>query len=248
MQIELTEKPKNSILIEGFPGLGLVGTITTEFLIDHLKARRIGRIFSDSISPMVAVHDSKVVEPLGIFYDDKTNIVILHALINVNGLEWKIADAIEQLAKELKVKEIISIEGVGGMSDASAAMVIGQEGQQEEETKAYHFSDDTKKWEKAGSIQLKEGIVIGVTGALLLNLKEFPLSCVFAQTYSKLPDSRAAAKIVEILDNYLNLKIDYKPLLKKAEEFEGKVKKLLEQSQKTVDLKAKKEEDLNYLG
>lgn len=245
MQIELTEKPKNPTLIEGFPGLGLVGTITTEFLIDHLKARRIGRIFSDNISPMVAVHESKVIEPLGIFYDDKTNIVILHALISVNGLEWKIADVIEQLARELKAKEIISIEGVGGVGEGMAA-VIGEE--QHQEPKAYHYSEDTKKWEKAGSVQLKEGIVIGVTGALLLNLKEFPLSCVFAETYSKLPDSRAAAKIVEILDNYLSLKIDYKPLLKKAEEFEGKVKKLLEQTQKTADLKSKKEEDLNYLG
>ena len=42
MKIVLTEKPKNAILIEGFPGFGLVGTITTEFLIDHLKAKKIG--------------------------------------------------------------------------------------------------------------------------------------------------------------------------------------------------------------
>jgi len=234
MKIVLTEKPKNAILIEGFPGFGLVGTITTEFLIDHLKAKKIGEIVSDKISPMVAVHDSKVVDPLGIFYDNKNNIIILHALIGVNGLEWQIADSIKSLCTDLKIKEVISIEGVGSM-----------ELEEPSETKAFYYAVNGEKWEKAGLEQLKEGVVMGVTGALLLN-KGIPLSCIFAETHTKLPDSRAAAKVVEVLDNYLGLKIDYKPLLKKAEEFEGKLKKLMEHSKKSVDLK--KEKDLDYFG
>ena len=42
MEIKLTKKPQNPTLIEGFPGFGLIGTITTEFLIEHLKAEKIG--------------------------------------------------------------------------------------------------------------------------------------------------------------------------------------------------------------
>ncbi|MBW2989975.1 PAC2 family protein, partial [Candidatus Woesearchaeota archaeon] len=42
MQIKLWKKPKNPIIIEGFPGFGLVGTIASEFLIDHLKTELIG--------------------------------------------------------------------------------------------------------------------------------------------------------------------------------------------------------------
>ena len=37
MRIILKKKPKNPVLIEGFPGFGLVGTITTEYLINELK-------------------------------------------------------------------------------------------------------------------------------------------------------------------------------------------------------------------
>lgn len=235
MKLELQKKPKNSILIEGFPGFGLVGTIATEFLIDHLKAKKIGRIYSDKINPMVAVHDEKVVDPLGIFYDSKTNIIILHALVGVNGLEWKLAEVLNDLSKELKLKEIISIEGIGSPGIAG-----------EEEVKSYYFSNN-KKWESSGSSPLKEGIVMGVTGALLLNVKDVPLSCIFAETHTNLPDSRAAAKIIEVLDNYLGLKIDYKPLLKKAEEFEKKVKGLIEKSKLSEKLKEQKDE-LNYLG
>ena len=240
MQIELTKRPKNAILIEGFPGFGLVGTITTEFLIEHLKAKKIGTIKSDKISPMVAVHDEQVIDPLGLFYDPKTNIIILHALIGVNGLEWQLADSLNQIAKELKVKEIISIEGIGAQGLVG---VINED----TPSKSYFYSQTPKKWLSSGSLPLKEGIVMGVTGALLLNIKEIPLSCVFAETHSNLPDSRAAAKIIEVLDGYLGLKIDYKPLLKKAEVFEEKLKGLLEKGKAAEKMKQDKEE-LNYLG
>ncbi len=235
MEIELQKRPRSPILIEGFPGFGLVGTITTEFLIDHLKAKKIGRIYSDQISPMVAVHDEKVVDPLGIFYDQKSNIMILHALIGVNGLEWKIAEALDKLCKDLKVSEIISIEGIGSPGVPGEGAV-----------KSFYYSQN-KKWASSGALPLKEGIVMGVTGALLLNIKDIQLSCIFAETHSNLPDSRAAAKIIEVLDSYLGLKIDYKPLLKKAEEFEQKVKGLIEKSKTSEKLKEQKDE-LNYLG
>ena len=42
MEIKLNRKPKNPIIIEGFPGIGFIGSITTEFLVEHLKAEKIG--------------------------------------------------------------------------------------------------------------------------------------------------------------------------------------------------------------
>jgi uncharacterized protein len=93
---------------------------------------------------------------------------------------------------------------------------------------------------------LKEGIVMGVTAALLMRLKTSPISCIFAESSSGLPDSRAAAKVIEVLDKYLGLKVDYHPLLKKAEEFEDKLKGILDKSKKAGEVKAKK--DLAYLG
>ena len=73
MDITLNKKPKNAIIIEGFPGFGLVGTIATEFLMDHLECEQIGRIWFDKIPAMVAIHENKVVEPIGIFYNKKYN-------------------------------------------------------------------------------------------------------------------------------------------------------------------------------
>ena len=235
MKIELIKKPKNVTIIEGFPGFGLVGTITTEYLIDHLKAEKIGRIFFHDMTPLVAVHDGKVVEPIGIFYDQKNKIVILHALADVKGKEWVIANALIDLCKQLDAKEMISVEGVGG---------VGTKG-----SNAYYYSKN-KRWQNLGIEQLKEGVVIGVTAAMLAGSsdKKSKVSCVFAETKSNLPDSRAAAKVIEVLDKYLGLSVDYKPLIKKADDFEGKIKDFVSKSKKVINKSKANKEALNYLG
>jgi len=47
--VKLTKKIKNPIVIEGFPGFGLVGTIVTEFLLDHLKCEEVGVHYFDKL-------------------------------------------------------------------------------------------------------------------------------------------------------------------------------------------------------
>ncbi|MBW2982559.1 PAC2 family protein [Candidatus Woesearchaeota archaeon] len=237
MKIILKKKPKNPTIIEGFPGFGLVGTIASEFLIDHLKTEQIGKIWLHELPAMVAIHEGEVVEPIGIFYNKKYNIVIVHGIIGVNGLEWKITDAIVDMAKDLKAKEIISLEGIGSATPS-------------EESKIFCYSSHDQKakvLKKSGCQSLKEGIIMGTTGILLLKSeKTLPVTSIFAETHSELPDSKAAAKVIEVLDKYLGLKVDYKPLLQQAEKFETKLKELLGKSQKISEEQKKKR--LSYVG
>ena len=66
MKLVLTKKPKNVTIIEGFPGFGLIGTIATEFLLEHLDTEKIGIVEMDEIPAMIAIHQNKVVEPISI--------------------------------------------------------------------------------------------------------------------------------------------------------------------------------------
>lgn len=236
MEIKLWSKPKNCILIEGFPGFGLVGTIATEFLIDHLKTELIGKITMEETPAIVAIHENKVVEPLGIFYNKKYNIVVLHAITASAGLEWKLANALLEVGKLLNVREIVSLEGVGG------AEIV-------EEPRTFYFSNNAsaiKKFRELGIGPLSEGMIVGVTGALLLKAENFPITCIFADTHTNLPDSKAAAKMIEVLDKYLGLDVDYKPLLSQAEKFESKLQGLLEKSKEASEISEKKK--LSYVG
>lgn len=215
--ILLWKKPKNVKIIEGFPGFGLVATISTGYLIEHLNCEQIGSFYFEDAAPTLAIHKNQTMDPIGVYYNKEKNVVIIHAITSANGIEWKAADVVLKIAKQLTAKEIISIEGVGGEGK-------GEQG--------FHYSQDQKisrRLKKLGINELGEGIIVGVTSALMLKLKKqnLPITCLFAETKTKLPDSRAAAKVIEMLDQYLGLKVDYKPLLKEADKFEKKLKEVM---------------------
>ncbi|MFH1399105.1 MAG: PAC2 family protein [Candidatus Woesearchaeota archaeon] len=236
VDIELKKRPKNPTILQGFPGFGLVGTITTEFLLEHLETEQIGRVLLEETPAMVAIHENKLVEPLGIFYNKKHNLVIVHALNTPHGQEWRLADYIVSLVDELKAKEVISVEGVGSTESPDTS-------------RTFYFANNAEcihKFKQLGVAPLKEGIIMGVTSALLLKLKNVPISCVFAETHTQLPDSKAAAKIIEILDGYLDLKVDPKPLLDTAKKFEDKLKKIITSGNQASQLRDAKQ--LSYLG
>lgn len=236
MKIELKKKPKNPIIIEGFPGFGLVGTIAAEFLINHLKTERIGRVWFEELPPMVAIHEGKAVDPIGIFYNKEHNIVIIYGITMGIGIEGKISNAVLEIARQLQAKEIISIEGIGSTAPSG-------------ETKAFHYTSDLQRNKRliaTGSLPLKEGIIVGVTGMLILNAKDIPMTAIFAEAHSRLPDSKAAAKTIEILDKYLNLKVDYTPLIVQAERFEEKLKDIIEKAKSIAQ--AKRRRRLSYVG
>ncbi len=230
----LTKKPKGATVIEGFPGLGLVGTIATGFLLDHLKCEKIGTYYFEDPPATLAVHGDRIVDPIGIFYNKEYNLVVVHAITSAQGMEFKAADLILELCKQLNASEIITIEGVGSSET--------------EESRGFFYTDHPQlksTMEKMGVDCLGEGIIMGVTAAILMR-NQLPTLSLFAETHSKLPDSKAAAKIIEILDKTLGLKVNYTPLLKQAEEFEKKLKGMLNQTMKAQEMKEQKQ--VGYIG
>src|SRR3989338_4453158 len=123
-KLVLKKRPKGVTIIEGFPGIGLVGTITTEFLTEHLRTEKIGSVIVDDVPAIIAVHGSKVIEPISIHYNQKYNIVIIHSISLGKGTGWDMADVIQDIAQQLSAKEIISIEGVGSTQPTGTTNVF----------------------------------------------------------------------------------------------------------------------------
>ncbi|MGM5488408.1 MAG: proteasome assembly chaperone family protein [Nanobdellota archaeon] len=240
MDLKLTKEISNATVISGFPGFGLVATIATEFLLEHLGGEIIGKYWFEDLPASIAIHDGKVINPITIFYNEKYNLVIVHSISGTQGVEWKAAELVDDVTKKVKAKELISLEGVG--------VGKGEDQQESEETKVFHYTtnEDTKKaLEEKGIQSLKEGIIMGVTASLLLK-SDIEKTGFFVETHSELPDSKAAAKLIEVLDKHIGMEIDYQPLLDTAVKFEEKLKGILENSQKAKDTKSQK--DLSYLG
>jgi uncharacterized protein len=234
MKLILHKKPKNPTIIEGFPGFGLIGTIATEFLLEHLQTEKIGIVEMDEIPAMIAIHQNKVIEPISLHYNKKHNIVLVHAINIGKNMGWKVAEIIAELATELKAKQIVSLEGVGSPT-AEGGRIF------------YYATDNgavSKKLEGTAN-PLMEGIIVGVTGALLAKHIKTPVVALFAEAKSNMPDSKAAADIIKALDSYTGLDVDPSPLLKQAEMFEKKLKGLVKKTEKAKQIH---EDKLSYVG
>ena len=209
MKVILNKKVKNPIIILGFPSIGVVSTIATKFLIEHLDVEQIGYIESEHLMPLTAIHKSKIVNPITLYYNKKNNLIIIQSLTEVTGYEWELATSIIETAKSLSAKEIVILESM-----------LPHEG----ELNIYYYSNKNKLRLKP----ITEGIVMGATAALLLKAKDFSTTCIFAEAHSQLPDSEAAAKVIGALNDYLGLKVDYRPLLEAAKKFEATLKQYME--------------------
>ena len=238
MQIILNKKPKNTTIIQGFPGIGRVGAIAAEFLVQHLETELIGKIIVDKTPPLVAIHEGRLIEPFSIYYNKKYNLVIIHSIVSTPGAEWGLADEVTSLSNDMKATDIICLEGIGSSTETETNT---------SQVFYYTLSERLEKlFLKANAKRLNEGIIMGMTSALLVKAGETPVSCIFAETHTNLPDSKAAAEVIKVLDSILDLKIDYKPLLKIAAQFEEKFKGIMMQSEKAKDLQTKKQ--MNYVG
>lgn len=233
MKLVLAKKPKNVTIVEGFPGFGLIGTIAIEFLMEHLETEKIGSIEMDEIPAMIAIHNNKVIEPVSLHYNKKYNLVLIHAINIGKNTGWKLSEVIGDLAEQLSAKEIISLEGVGSPNPGSRVF--------------FYSTKDGAVAKKLSSVAnpLSEGIIVGVTGALLAKSLKTPLIALFAEAKSGLPDSRAAAEIIKALDAYTGMQVDPKPLLAQAKVFEEKLKGIVQKSRKAEQLQ---EDKLSYVG
>lgn len=241
MHLNLEKRPLNPRIIVGFPGYGLVGTIATKFLIEHLDIDPIGSIESDKLLPLAAIHKSKLIGPLDIFYNKKYNLVIVQTLSELTGFEWKISEVIQDLAEDLKAKEIIVLEGIPTT-------------QKKKNYDVYYYSE-SKAFEKLKLKPIQEGVMMGATATLLLRCKTAPISALLAEGHSELPDSEAAARIIKVLDDYLGMNLDFKPLIAAAQKFETMLKtltsKLKEQQPDKFNTPPNyktEKTDLDYLG
>ncbi|HLP79045.1 MAG TPA: PAC2 family protein [Acidobacteriota bacterium] len=235
MYIQLTKEPKKPLILQGFPGFGMIGSIVAEYLVSHLDMEKIGSIIVDDLPPAVPIHEGKIIDPVGIYFSAQYNLIVVHIAVPLANMEWKFADIMLSLCTRLDAWELLCVDGL--LDEDSS-----------DETVVSYYSTHAGAQDKLGSTGIKplqSGIVVGAAGSLLLR-GHVRLTAFFATTHSDFPDSIAAAGIIRALDAYLGLQIDPQPLLDTAAVFEEKVRAMLSNSAQTLDEKEKKQ--LSYVG
>jgi len=204
-------QPNNPILIEGLPGLGLVGKIALRYLIKQLKAKKIAYLYSPHFPYFVLVNKKGNVRLLrGAFYyyqNPKGNDLILFTgdsqSQTIEG-QYEIADKMLDFAEKHNVKTIATIGGYRMEPKEKPRVFIAATSQ-----------EILNKALQAGATLSTSGSPIVGTAGLILGMAKFKkieALCLLGETRGYLPDPLAAKSVLEVLKSAFNFDLDLKGL------------------------------------
>jgi uncharacterized protein len=254
-------KFNNPILIEGLPGIGNVGKITVDFLIDELKAKKLCTFFSYSFPHSVFVNEKNLVEmpEISLFYIKKkgmkNDILILAGDIQPSEEEscFKFTEIILNMMQEYGCSEIITIGGIGLETIPEDPVVYA----------TANTKEIIEKYNKLGKFDNKiygvVGPIIGVTGLLLgmSDPQKMQAVAFLAETFGHpiYLGIKGAKKVLKIINKRFKLKIKLNDLENEILKIEEEMMKRKEEiqnvsEQSTMDKFKKKlsKDESSYIG
>jgi len=224
---------RNPILIEGLPGLGIVGKIVAEYLIKHLDAKEFAELYSPHFAYYVIVEKDGSVRLLrNVFYyweneGGGNDLILLTGDSQAQTVEgqYEVADRILDFARKNNVKLIIT---VGGYRDKV-----------EGEPKVIATSTNPQILNRAleaGAVSSPLGNpIVGMAGLILglARLKGIDALCLLGETLGYMPDPRAAKSVLKVLSRLLGITID-------LADIDGEIAKLEERMERVRELEEKR--------
>jgi predicted ATP-grasp superfamily ATP-dependent carboligase len=216
-----------AVLFSCFPSAGLAPTVAGHYMLQVLKLPRIGALTSEDFPPLAVIQGGRVNPPVRA-YGNKELVLVLSEFPLPPGLINPLANAILGMAASLKAARVLGLEGVvphpleadGGSEEVPAKPA--------DEMIWYAGSGASERlpaeYKAAGVRAMGDGVIGGVSGALLVEGlgASIPVGTLLVSaTDAGYPDHRAAAKIIEVIDQLLpHVKIDTGPLRTQAEMIE----------------------------
>ena len=222
----------NPILVEGLPGLGLVGKIAIRYLIKKLNAKKFAHLYSPHFPYFVLVNKKGNVRLLrGAFYfwknENGPNDLILFTgdsqSQTIEG-QYEIADRMLEFSQKHNVKTIITIGGYRMETKNKPNVFVA--------------ATDQALLDKAlaaGAALSSSGSPIVGTAGLILGLARFKkinALCLLGETRGYLPDPLAASSVLEVLKSTFNFEVDLTGLNEEIAKAETMVTRLQEIEEK----------------
>ncbi|MCD1294948.1 proteasome assembly chaperone family protein [Methanocella sp. CWC-04] len=214
---------KNPTVLGGFPGMGLVGNIVTQHLIEQFKMKNVGFVDSKLFPPVAVIYGGRVKGAVRIYESAEKELVVLFSDIPIEPLISKeVGSTIVQWIKTLNPKEVVSIAGL-----ATPGL----------DYNVYCAATTDEEFEKIKDVALtfEMGTIAGVPGVLMNECMEhdIPAYCLLGETRGPNPDPRAAAEVVKALNKIYGWDISTEPLMEQADQIEKLLHKLSEQMAQT---------------
>jgi uncharacterized protein len=257
-KLKLIPKLNNPILIEGLPGIGNVGKVAVDFLIDELEANLLYEFHSYSFPHSIFVNEKNLVEMPKISMHlvkrkgKKRDILFLSG--DIQPIDEKscylFVEEILNICKNLGCNEVIALGGIG-LSDIPEEPKIFITGNTKKQIN--EFKKGLKIYDKLYGLV---GPIVGVSGLIcgMAPEKKIDSIILLAETHGHpmYLGIKGAQELLKVLDNKFNLKIN---ILELENEVKGIEEELLKRKEEINELqknKSKKQNELcdrvNYIG
>ncbi|MDG5775344.1 proteasome assembly chaperone family protein [Haloarculaceae archaeon H-GB2-1] len=237
---------QDPILVEGLPGVGHVGKLAAEHLLEEHDSQLVRRIYSTHFPPQVTVEEGVTELACAEFHAVETasgeDMLVLtgnHQAQDNEG-HYGLTDTFLDVAESFGVDRLYALGGVPTGELIEEYSVLGATTDDslvdELEDAGVEFRGD----EPAGGI-------VGVSG-LLLGLGQrrgFEAACLMGETSGYLVDPKSAQAVLGVLQDLIGFEVDFSSLEERADEMEDVVRKIQEMEQGTP---TPTDEDLRYIG
>ena len=252
VEVEVVDEPdlRDPVLIEGLPGVGHVGKLAVEHLVEEKESDLVARVYSEHFPPQVTVDDTGVATlaraEFTVVKTDRRDLLVLAGDYQSQDPigHYRLTERFLDLAESFDATEIFALGGVptgelveeytvlGAVSDANLVDDLREEG--------VEFRPN----EPAGGIVGTSGLLLG-----LGRRRGLPATCLMGETSGYLVDPKSAQAVLEILETVVGFDIDYATLEERAEEMEEVVRQLREmETEAGGGQPAPSDEDLRYIG
>jgi len=230
---------KNPVLIVGLPGIGNVGKIVVDFLIDELKAKKLYQFHSHHFPNTVFVGENNLVTlpSIELFYKkgsgNMPDLLLLGGDVQPVSSEasYGFCNLVLDIVASFKPRQVITLGGIGlqEVPEKPKVFCTGS------------VKEDVEKFVKETSVNPHifgvVGAFVGVAGLLvcLCAKRKIPAVSLLAETFAHpyYIGMKGSKEILSVLDKKFAVNVDTNKLDKEIKDFERQLIQTAEQMEET---------------
>jgi predicted ATP-grasp superfamily ATP-dependent carboligase len=190
---------KNKI-ITAFQTAGYISVLAARFLEEKGAVKDTGGIDLDELAQFAIVKDGDMLSPIRILEGKGFTIITSQIPLPIKAIA-ELSDKIMDIYKEKKADQIIALDGLAIEESKDKSEV--------------YFASTYNEKEIKNCKKLPEGAMMGFNSYLAHKSRKMkiPFVVLMAETHADIPDGIAAAALISVLEDIINLKIDTSDLV-----------------------------------
>ncbi|MFX0097356.1 MAG: proteasome assembly chaperone family protein [Candidatus Hodarchaeota archaeon] len=228
IEIVETKKIKSNrpLVIAGFAGQGLVGSIALSYIIDNLKLSEIAYVRSRLLPPATIFIDGVLRYPFRIYSNEEGTLLAIISEISppLEGF-YDISHSLMGWIEKMDVEEVVVLSGLVVRQDPDPKLIF-----------AAAEPEVLDKLKKHRIPMLTRGLITGIAATILNECITRKLTgiCLLSPTTSK-PNPEASATLIDALNRIYSLGIKMAPLIEEIQLIKEKQRELAEHAKKMSD-------------